>query len=120
MEVCNLIEIHTRDELYTWFLKNHDREKSFWIRVNRSKRPYPNIIEYADAVEVALCFGWIDSTIKHIDDGSPVQHFTPRRKGSNWSRKNIERCRRLTESGEMTSAGKAAMPYDFTSEQPGS
>ena len=50
------------------------------------------------------------STMKRIDDGKPIQHFTPRRKGSNWCRHNIERCRRLIEIGEMTPAGLAVMP----------
>ena len=68
------------------------------------------MIRYVDAVEVALCFGWIDSTMKRIDDGKPVQHFTPRRKGSNWCEQNLARCRRLVRLGEMTPAGLAVAP----------
>lgn len=68
------------------------------------------MVGYVDAVEVALCFGWIDSTQKRIDDGKPVQHFTPRRKRSNWCWNNIEHCRRLIDLGEMTPAGLAVMP----------
>lgn len=59
---------------------------------------------------MALCFGWIDSTQKRIDDGKPIQHFTPRSKCSNWCRHNIERCRRLIDIGEMTPAGLAVLP----------
>ena len=110
MNVTNLLDIGTRKELYSWYLENHDKVPDFWIRVNRSKEPFPDVINYADAVEVALCFGWIDSTLKRIDDGKPVQHFTPRRKRSNWCLNNIERCRRLIDSGEMTPAGLAVMP----------
>ena len=63
-----------------------------------------------DAVEVALCFGWIDSTMKRIDDGKAIQHFTPRRKRSNWCEQNLVRCRRLVRLGEMTPAGLAVAP----------
>lgn len=109
MEVTNLLEIHSREELYRWYQENHDRVSCFWLRVDRSPAPCPGVIRYEDAVEVALCFGWIDSTLKRIDDGKPVQRFTPRRKGSPWSESNIARCRRLTASGEMTPAGLEAL-----------
>ena len=110
MEVTNLLNIGTRAELYQWYLDNHDTAKDFWIRVNRANAEYPGVIRYVDAVEVALCFGWIDSTQKRIDDGKPVQHFTPRSKHSNWCWNNIERCRRLIDLGEMTPAGLAVLP----------
>ena len=110
MEVTNLLDISTRAELYKWFLDNHDKVSDFWLRVNRANAEYPGVVRYVDAVEVALCFGWIDSTQKRIDDGKPVQHFTPRRKGGNWCEQNVERCRRLIQIGEMTPAGLAVIP----------
>ena len=110
MEVTNLLDIHTREELYAWYLENHATAKDFWLRVNRAVADCPGVIRYVDAVEVALCFGWIDSTMKRIDDGKPVQHFTPRRKGSNWCEQNLVRCRRLIKLGEMTPAGLAVAP----------
>ena len=110
MDVNNLIDIYTREELYAWYLENHDKVSDFWLRVNRAREPYPGVVGYVDAVEVALCFGWIDSTQKRIDDGKPIQHFTPRSKRSNWCRHNIERCRRLIDIGEMTPAGLAVLP----------
>lgn len=110
MEVTTLLDIRTREELYAWYLENHDKVPDFWLRVNRARDPYPGVVGYVDAVEVALCFGWIDSTQKRIDDGKPIQHFTPRRKRSNWCWNNVERCRRLIRIGEMTSAGLAVMP----------
>jgi len=109
VEVINLLDIHSREELYSWYRKNHDRVPEFWLRVNRSAADCPGVIRYEDAVEVALCFGWIDSTLKRIDEGKPVQRFTPRRKGSHWCERNLERCRRLIEKGEMTPAGLAAL-----------
>lgn len=110
MEVTKLLEIHTREELYRWYQENHDNVPDFWLRVNRAAAPCPGVIRYVDAVEVALCFGWIDSTMKSIDDGKPVQHFTPRRKNSNWCERNLIRCRRMVELGEMTPAGLAVAP----------
>lgn len=110
MEVTNLLDIHSREELYRWYLANHDKVRDFWLRINRADAACPGVVRYVDAVEVALCFGWIDSTQKRIDDGKPIQHFTPRRKGSNWCEQNVERCRRLIKIGEMTPAGLAVVP----------
>ena len=110
MEVTNLLDIHTRGELYRWYEKNHDKVSDFWLRINRAEADCPGVVRYVDAVEVALCFGWIDSTMKRIDDGKPIQHFTPRRKRSNWCEQNLERCRRLVRLGEMTPAGLAVAP----------
>jgi len=110
MDVINLLDIHTREELYRWYQENHDKVGGFWLRVNRAAADCPGVVRYIDAVEVALCFGWIDSTMKSIDDGKPVQHFTPRRKRSNWCERNLIRCRRLAKIGDMTPAGLAAAP----------
>ena len=110
MEIDLLLDIGTREELYRWYQENHDKVPGFWIRINRAEADCPGVIRYVDAVEVALCFGWIDSTMKRPDEGKPVQHFTPRRKGGNWCEQNLERCRRLVKRGEMTPAGLAAAP----------
>ena len=110
MEITTLLDIHTRAELYRWFEENHASAKEFWIRVNRSAKDVPGVIRYDDAVEVALCFGWIDSTLKRLDGGKPAQRFSPRRKGSNWCGRNLSRCRRLIALGQMTPAGLALLP----------
>jgi hypothetical protein len=60
---------------------------------------------YIDAVEEAMCFGWIDSTTKKMDNGITAQRLAPRRKGSLWSELNKERCRRMERLGRMTDAG---------------
>lgn len=105
MEVTTLLDIHSREELYAWYLENHATVREFWIRVNRAAADCPGVVRYVDAVEVALCFGWIDSTLKRIDEGKLVQRFTPRRKGSNWCEQNLDRYRRLVQLGQMTPAG---------------
>ena len=64
---------------------------------------------YNDAVEEALCFGWIDSTLKKLPDGRLAQRLSPRRKGSHWTELNRARCKELEERGLMTDAGRAAL-----------
>ena len=64
MEVTNLLDIHTRAELYRWYEKNHDKVSDFWLRINRAEADCPGVVRYVDAVEVALCFGWIDTPIR--------------------------------------------------------
>ena len=63
-----------------------------------------------DAVEEAMCFGWIDSTTKKMDNGITAQRLAPRRKGSLWSELNKERCRRMERLERMTDAGRAVLP----------
>jgi uncharacterized protein YdeI (YjbR/CyaY-like superfamily) len=65
-------------------------------------------VRYADAVEEALCFGWIDGKLKRIDDKYYVQYYTPRRPGSRWSKYNIERVEKLRKEGRMTAEGLEA------------
>lgn len=110
MEVINLLDITTREELYQWYKEHHDKEQVCWVKTNRAEKTMPGVISYVDAVEVALCFGWIDSTQKRGEDGRPIQRFTPRRKKGIWCEQNVERCRRLIKLGEMTPAGEAVLP----------
>lgn len=109
MEVKDGIKIFhakTRKAWRSWLEKNHKKEKGVWLVMYRkeSKVPYVN---YNDAVEEALCFGWIDSIKKKRDDGSSVQFFSPRKAKSNWSKLNRERVSKLTKQGLMTPAGQA-------------
>ena len=57
MIVTNLLDIHTRAELYRWYQENHDKVSDFWLRINRAEADCPGVVRYVDAVEVALCFG---------------------------------------------------------------
>ena len=66
-------------------------------------------IAYIDVVEEALCFGWIDSTLKRLPDGRLAQRLSPRRKKSHWTQLNIERCKDLESRGLMTDAGRSAL-----------
>ena len=102
MEVINLLHFGNRSELRQWLKEDHNIEKCCWVVTYRSKRPpeWP-AIPYIEVVEEALCFGWIDSTIKHIDSTHRAQRFTPRKKGSPYSRPNIERLIWLDEQGML-------------------
>jgi len=109
LELQNILTLTTRKELRSWFLANASTETEMYLRVNRSWTPKENIILYVDAVEEALCFGWIDSTNRKMD-GVAYSRFSPRRKNSNWTELNKARCRRLINLGLMTEAGMSVLP----------
>jgi uncharacterized protein YdeI (YjbR/CyaY-like superfamily) len=90
-----------------WLEKNHDKKTELWMRLN-SKHVKPRGITWEEAVEEALCFGWIDSKSQRIDDDSRRQRWTPRKPGSNWSKINIALVEKLVAEGRMTPAGLAA------------
>lgn len=104
-----ILQLTSRQEFRAWLEENHATAKECYVVCKRG-RPTDNVrLWYLDAVEEALCFGWIDSTVRTID-GVSVQRFSPRRKGSNWTELNKERIRRLEKLGLMTDAGRAVLP----------
>ena len=104
--------ITTREQLRCWYEQNHDSAPEMAIACHKGKTERPGIIRYLDAVEEAICFGWIDSSTKSID-GVFYQRFSPRRKSSEFSALNYARCKRLERLGLMTEAGRAAIPADI-------
>lgn len=110
MEFVNLLSAKNRDELRAWLMDNYDKEKECWVVVKRGRPVDNGTFWYIDAVEEAMCFGWIDSTTKKMDNGITAQRLAPRRKGSLWSELNKERCRRMERLGKMTDAGRAVLP----------
>lgn len=105
----NILQIDNRIEFRQWLTIHSSKETECWITVKRGKPINPDVFYYLDAVEEALCFGWIDSTHAVID-GVRMQRFTPRRRNSNWTELNKERVRRLEKLGLMTDAGRAVLP----------
>lgn len=91
-----------------WLEENHAREREVWLVYYKKHTGRPRI-PYEHAVEEALCFGWIDSTARRIDEESYMQKFTPRRDKSNWCESNVLRARRLISEGRMTKAGLDAI-----------
>lgn len=109
MEIKNLLSATTRDEFRQWLQSHYDTETECWVRVKRGRPVDETTFWYIDAVEEAICFGWIDSTVKTVE-GVSIQRFCCRRKGSNWTELNRARCRRMEQLGRMTDAGRAAYP----------
>lgn len=112
MEAKLILDFSTRNELRNWLMQNHTTHREVWIVCNRSGQSDREGLPYLDIVYEALCFGWIDSTIK-THDGRTLQRLTPRRKSSNWTELNKERCRYLERTGMMTDAGRAVLPKDM-------
>lgn len=108
MEIERLIRAKTRHELRDWLEANSKTEKFCWVIV--SMKEQSDVIPYIDAVEEALCFGWIDSTKKKISDTELAQRLSPRSKKSNWTELNKERARRLIQLGLMTEEGSKVLP----------
>ena len=100
-------KVRSRAEFRAWLQENADKEKECWVVLKRGKPTSDGAFYYLDAVEEALCFGWIDSTQKKVD-GVIYQWFSPRKKGGFWSELNVARAHRLERLGLMTDAGREA------------
>lgn len=87
-----------------WLSKNHDLVQEVWM-LHYKKHTGKNTISYDDAVEVALCYGWIDGKIRRLDEDTFVRRFTPRRKNSVWSELNKKRAEKMIRQNLMTEAG---------------
>ncbi len=96
--------VEDRGKWRAWLKANFERMPGVWLLYYKKDTGRPRIA-YADAVEEAICFGWIDGKIKKLDQARFAQLFTPRRPKSKWSRTNIERARRMIREGKMTAAG---------------
>ena len=104
------LEFKNFDEIYRWFLTNANKEKELFVKISRQKpEKCIDILSYYDAVKAALCFGWIDSTLRNIN-GVLIQRFSPRKKNSHWTETNINRCKELDRNGLMKEEGKKVCP----------
>jgi uncharacterized protein YdeI (YjbR/CyaY-like superfamily) len=97
----------TSDELRDWFDANHATAQDLWLGYYKKGSRRPSVV-WTEAVDEALCVGWIDGVLRRVDDVSHVQRFTPRRKGSNWSAINVAKVAALSAQGRMRPAGLAA------------
>lgn len=87
-----------------WLDENHASIDGMWLKIHKVNSGLSSIT-YPEAVDVALCFGWIDGLKRSFDENSYVQKFTPRRKRSLWSKRNVEYIERLSKAGLMTPRG---------------
>jgi len=106
IQITNKLEISTRQELREWLIINHDKKSCAWIPVLSKD---PDELSYLAVVEESICFGWIDSTKKRLDDVM-YQRISPRRKSGNWTELNKERARRLIRIGLMHPQGEKTLP----------
>ena len=90
-----------------WLEKHHETESEIWVGYYKKATGKPSMT-WSEAVDEALCFGWIDGKLQRIDDERHRQRFTPRRPQSNWSAINIAKVAELRAQGRMTAAGEAA------------
>jgi uncharacterized protein YdeI (YjbR/CyaY-like superfamily) len=111
MEIGETLYVITRDDFRKWFEANHKSKKEIWLIQYKKATKKPSI-NYVEAVEEAICFGWIDGFEKGMDAERYATRFTPRRPRSNWTETNKERARRMIAAGRMTEAGRATLPPD--------
>lgn len=98
----------SRRQWRKWLEQNHNQKDSVWVICYKKKAGKPTVA-WSDAVEEALCFGWIDSRRNSLDDDRFIQHFSKRRPNSTWSGINKQKVKRLTQEGLMTAAGLAVI-----------
>lgn len=96
------------EEWRRWLQENHDAANEAWVVIQKAASPNEGL-GYDEAVDEAMCFGWIDSKMRRLDDHEFVQRFSPRRPRSLWSLRNRERAERLIEEDRMTEAGLEAV-----------
>jgi uncharacterized protein YdeI (YjbR/CyaY-like superfamily) len=99
-----IIAFQTAQQWRDWLINHHATQDGIWMQLYKKASNVPSIT-YAEALDQALCFGWIDGQVKRFDELSYLQKFTPRRKASLWSKRNIEYIERLTAAGFMQPAG---------------
>jgi uncharacterized protein YdeI (YjbR/CyaY-like superfamily) len=99
------VHAKTREEWRRWLEQHHGRARGAWLVSWKSHTGRPSVA-YEEAVEEALCFGWIDGQAATLDGDRRLQWFAPRKQGSGWARSNKERVERLERDGRMTDAGR--------------
>ncbi len=100
-----------REQWRTWLARHHGSESAVWLVFHKRHTGRPSIA-YDDALDEALCFGWIDSLIKRLDDDRYARKFTPRKPASRWSDSNRKRWAELKAAGLLSAAGLAAAPTE--------
>ena len=110
MEITSFYEFESRGAWRAWLQEHHADTACCWVPVYRGRvKPAGVCLPYIEVVEEALCFGWIDSTLKRLPDGRLAQRMSPRRRHSHWTELNRSRCADLERRGLMTPAGRKAL-----------
>ena len=114
MDVRESLTLNKPEDFRQWLQDNHRTKIEIWL-IFYKKSSGRQTLTIAQAVEEALCFGWIQSRLKPLEPGKFAVRFSPRHKGSIWSLPNLKRVRKLIEQGRMTEAGMDVLPEDFRS-----
>jgi uncharacterized protein YdeI (YjbR/CyaY-like superfamily) len=101
-------EFKDAESFYRWLSRNHDKENEIWIKIHKVTSGRKSITP-KEAIDVALCWGWIDAVRKGFDQESYLQRYTPRGRKSTWSQINVDNVARLIEEGRMTEHGLKAV-----------
>jgi uncharacterized protein YdeI (YjbR/CyaY-like superfamily) len=101
-----VLSFESAEAFDAWLSEHHADSDGIWIRFAKKASGIPSVV-YAEALDSALCHGWIDGQAKSLDDDHYMQRFTPRRKRSPWSKRNVGKALALIEAGRMTAAGHA-------------
>lgn len=104
VDPAHVQEFADADSFYAWLAGHHDREREVWIRIYKTGSGLASITPL-EAIDVALCWGWIDAVRKSLDAQSYLQRYTPRGRKSIWSQKNVDNVARLIAEGRMTEHG---------------
>ncbi len=107
------LEISTLAQWRAWLKRHHASESEIWVVWHKRHTGRPSI-DYLDALDEALCFGWIDSLIKRLDDDRYARKFTPRKPDSKWSAVNRKRWAALEAAGRLAAPGRALAPTKNT------
>lgn len=111
MEIGETLYVTNRDDFRKWLIPNHKVKREIWLIQYKKATKKPSI-NYIEAVEEAICFGWIDGFEKGMDAERYATRFSPRRPKSNWTNTNKDRARKMIVEGRMTPAGRASLPPD--------
>ena len=111
MKTGETLEVESRQAFRSWLEENHEVKSEIWL-IYPYKHSGKQKLSYAESVEEALCFGWIDGQVKRMDAERFVRRFSPRRRKSHWSESNKQRALKALREGSMTEAGLAQLPHD--------
>ena len=98
------INVYTREDFRNWLIKNHKKEEKVVIVVHKKHTGKP-FITHKEAMEEAICFGWIDTILRRIDENTYERHFVKRKPNANWSKNTLSYAKSLLKQGKMTPSG---------------
>lgn len=108
-EIGETLQLNSRDEWRAWLDAHHQEKAEIWLVLQKAL-PGKRALTMSQAQEEALCFGWVDSTLKPVDELTFALRFTPRHRLSRWGRSNRARALKMLRAGKMTPAGLALLP----------